>query len=203
MIERPRHGFITTELDPNLLSTRFGVQTNWHVITGAPCSGKTTLIDRLAEKGYRTVPETARGYYEKEMAKGRTLDEIRGSGLALERGLIEMQLRHERELRTGDVAFLDRGLPDGLAYCRLAGLNPNEILPECFCHRYASIFMLERLPVQRDRVRTEDEAVAALLDGWLVRDYRALGYPVVRVPVLPPEEWVAYVLERVPEQRVA
>ena len=89
MLDSPQHGLRTTELDPDLLSTPFGVQTNWHVITGGPCSGKTTLVDQLADKGFRTVPETARLYIEKEMARGRTIDEIRENADALERGLIE------------------------------------------------------------------------------------------------------------------
>ena len=35
---------------------------------------------------------------------------------------------------------------------------------------------------------------------WITRDYSALGYSVVRVPVLGPEEWLAFVLERLSEQ---
>ncbi len=54
MLDSPQHDFLTTELDPDLLSTPFRVQTNWHVITGAACSGKTTLIDLLADKGFQT-----------------------------------------------------------------------------------------------------------------------------------------------------
>jgi predicted ATPase len=107
MIASPKHDFITTELDSDILSTPFGVQTNWHVITGGPCSGKTTLIDLLADKGFQTVPEIARLYMEKEIAKGRTIDDIRENVDALERSLIEIQLRFERALRTTDIAFLD------------------------------------------------------------------------------------------------
>jgi ABC-type molybdenum transport system ATPase subunit/photorepair protein PhrA len=59
MIDNSQHGFISTELDPVLLSSPFKVQTNWHVITGALCSGKTTLIDQLTEMGFQTVPENA------------------------------------------------------------------------------------------------------------------------------------------------
>jgi predicted ATPase len=66
MIGTPQHNSRTTELDPDLLSTPFRVQTNWHVITGAPSSGKTTLIDQLAAKGFRTVPEGARLYIERD-----------------------------------------------------------------------------------------------------------------------------------------
>ena len=69
MLDNPEHSFRTTVLDPDLLSTPFGVQTNWHVIAGAPCSGKATLIDQLAGLGLQTVPEMTRQYYDKEMAR--------------------------------------------------------------------------------------------------------------------------------------
>jgi predicted ATPase len=199
MLDSPQYGFRTTELDPDLLSTPFRVQTNWHVITGAPCSGKTTLIDQLADKGFQTVPEIARLYMEREMARGRTIDEIREDE-ATERGMEDMQLRIEHGLRAIDVVFLDRALTDSLTFRRLAGLNPNEVLAECFHHRYASIFVLDRFPVQQDSIRTEDDATAGLLDEWLARDYSTLGYNVVRVPVLSPQERLAFLLERLSEQ---
>jgi ABC-type taurine transport system ATPase subunit len=66
MTDNLQNGFIATELDPDLLSAPFGVQTNWHVITGAASCGKTTLIDLLADQGFQTVPETARLYIERE-----------------------------------------------------------------------------------------------------------------------------------------
>jgi predicted ATPase len=200
MPDNTQQSFRATELDPNLLSIPFGVQTNWHVITGAPCSGKTTLIDQLADRGFRTVPETGRQYIEREMTRGRTIDEIREDEAALARGIRDMQLGIEHRLRANDVAFLDRAFPDCLAFCRVVGLDPNQILAECFHHRYASVFVLDRLPVQQDGVRTEDDATAGFLDEWLARDYNALGYRVVRVPVLSPEERLAFVLERLSEQ---
>ena len=47
MSARRHHDFDTTDLNPDLLSFSFEVQTHWHAITGAPCSGKTTLIDQF------------------------------------------------------------------------------------------------------------------------------------------------------------
>jgi predicted ATPase len=184
-----------TELDPDLLSTPFRVQTNWHVITGAACSGKTTLIDLLADKGFQTVPEIARQYIEREVAKGRTLEKIFENGAALEPVLTDMQMRVEHGLRATDIVFLDRALPDSLYFYRIYGLNPNELLAECFHHRYASVFILDLLPLQLDGARIEDDVYTVLYDEWLVRDYSALGYRVVRVPVLSPEERLAFVLE--------
>ena len=77
MTDNSQNKHIDTALDPELLSMPFKAQTNWHVITGAPCSGKSTMIDQLANKGFQTFPEVARQFFAQEVAKGRTIDEIR------------------------------------------------------------------------------------------------------------------------------
>jgi predicted ATPase len=201
MLDPARHDLGTLALDPALLSTPFRVQTNWHVITGAPCCGKTTLIGQLAGKGFRTVPESARLFIEREMAGGRRAHPILEDGAALQRGIAEMQLRVEGGLPPKEVALLDSAVPSSLAWFRAYGLDPNEILPQCFQHRYASVFVLDPLPFQPDEERVEEvAALTAYLDGWLARDYSALGYRVVRVPALPPEERLAFALERLSEQ---
>ena len=200
MPSTPQHEFRTTELDPDLLSTPFGVQTNWHVITGAPSSGKSTLIDQLADRGFQTVPETGRHCFEREMARGRTTDEIRENMAAMQITIKNMQLEIEHGLPANDVIFLDGAVPGSLAWSRAFGLNPNEILLECFHHHYASVFILDPLPFQEDGARNGDAPIVGYLDEWLARDYSSLGYHVVRVPVLSIQERLAFVLERLSEQ---
>jgi predicted ATPase len=200
MIEHPRQLFLTTELDPSLLSAPFEIQTNWHVITGAPCSGKTTLVELLARKGFRTVPEVGRQYVEQEIARGRALGEIRADGAAFNVVIRKLTLALERRLGPEDSMFLDRGLPDCLAFHRQYGMDPNEMLPECFQYRYASVFVLDRFPTRKDCARVEDDVAAEFLDSWLARDYSSLGYHVVRVPALSPDGRLAFVLENLAEQ---
>ena len=189
-----------TELDPDLLSTPFRVQTNWHVFTGAACAGKTTLIDMLAERGYQTVPEAARPLIERELARGRVLEEIVENGDALVPVVADVQRRVEHGLRAADTIFLDRGLPDQLFFYRSFGLDPNELLPKCFHHRYASVFLLDRLAFQLDSHRPRGDTYTVLLDEWLYRDYAALGYRVIRVPVLPTQERLEFILEKLAAQ---
>ncbi len=184
------------ELDPRVLDAPYDVLTNWHVVSGAQSCGKTTLIERLASLGFETAPEGARRFLEEEMARGRPADEIRDNLDACQRGIVDTQLRIESALRPADSVFLDTALPNCLAWWRLCGLDPNEILPMCFRHRYASVFILERLPVELDGLRPKGDAAATFVDEWLRRDYGALGYGVVTVPALPLDERVAFVLER-------
>lgn len=199
MVESPQHNCRGIVLDPELLATPFRVKTNWHVITGSACCGKTTLIDLLADQGFQTVPEVPRQYIEREVAKGRALEELFGSE-ADERAITAMQLRTEAALRVGDVVFLDRALPDFLWFWRIFGMDPNELLADCFHHRYATVFILDRLPLELDGARIQDDDYTVLLDEALVRDYGALGYRVQRVPVLSPQERLEFVLDKLTEQ---
>ena len=200
MPESSQINFRNSELDPQFLSRPFNVKTNWCVITGASCSGKTTLIDMLAERGFQTVPEAGREFFESELAKGRTIEEIREDQIGITHQVYDIMLKHENGLRTDEVNFLDRALPDGFAFYRLAGMNPNEILSDCFEHRYAAVFLLNRLPYQKDGVRVADDETAAFLESWMLRDYGVLGYEVIRVPVLPPEERLSFILKILSEQ---
>ena len=100
-----------------------------------------------------------------------------------------------------EAMFIDRGMPDYLAFCRLCGLNPNEYLVECLHHRYASVFLLDPLEFQLDGMRMEtDIDIVDFLAEWHVRDYSALGYNVIRVPVLPSQERLVFVLDNLDEQ---
>lgn len=195
MSDRTHYDFRTTALDPGLLSTPFRVQTKWHVITGAPSSGKSTLIEQLANQGYQTVPESARLYIQRAMAKGQEIHPFHTDPASLQRNIKDMQLRVEAGLRARELLFLDGAVPGSLAFYRVFGLDPNEILPDCFQHRYASVFMLAPLPFRTDEERVEEVfAITDFLDEWHTRDYNALGYRIVRVPVLPPEERLAFIL---------
>jgi predicted ATPase len=192
--------FINTELNPDLLETPFKLQTNWHVITGAPSCGKTTLINLLAEQGFQTSQEGARLYLEREIDKGRTLSELRSNEATLQSGIKDMHLEIEYSLEVDTIIFLDRAVVDCLAYYRVFGLDPNEFLEECKRFRYVSVFMLERLPLELNGFRYKDNTVQEFTEEWHIQDYQALGYSILRVPVLPPEERLAFVLDVLSEQ---
>ena len=192
--------FRNTGLDPYILTTHFKFRTNWHVITGASCSGKTTLIDLLANKGFHTNPEVGREYIEMELSKGHTIEKIRTDRASLTRNIYSMMKMSENELNSKEFIFLDRALPDALTFFRLAGMDPNKILPDCFQYHYASVFLLERLPYLQDDIRAGGDESEDYFDSWMSRDYGALGYDIIKVPVLSPEERLNFVLDSLTEQ---
>ena len=176
-----------SELDPKMLLTAFQVETKWHVITGAPSCGKTTLIDLIAAQGHQILPEIAHDYIESALACGQTLEEIFADCSSLQKVLIATQIEAEQGLNPNERIFLDRALPDSLSFKPFMGKDPNQLLQACFCYRYASVFLLDPLPYHADGIRDIDAPQVAFLDDWLNRDYCALGYDVIRVPVLTPQ----------------
>ncbi len=47
--------------------------TNWYVITGGPGSGKTTMVNLLRARGYKTTIENARHYFDMQRLNGKTV----------------------------------------------------------------------------------------------------------------------------------
>lgn len=196
-----RTDFFYSELDPKILSIPFGVQTKWHAIVGGPCSGKSTLLNLLNKQGYKTIPERARLYIEEIISREKSCHPVLEDGARLQQKILELQLKLESELKPEEFLFLDGAVPASLAWFRVFGLNPNKMLTDCFLHRYASIFLLELLPFQSDDGRIDEMSlIRNFLDECQMLDFKALGYNLIRVPVLPPEERLSFVLENLSQK---
>lgn len=163
----------------------FKYKTNWCVITGAPSSGKTSVIKELSQRGFAVQDEVARELIELGISNGRRLDDIRKDASALQKNILAVALAREMALDLNQLIFLDRGLPDSLTYFKLAGLDGMEATAISYLFRYSAVFIFDRLPVIKDDVRTEDEALANKIDKMLEEDYKSVGYAPIRVPVIP------------------
>lgn len=173
------------------------IQTNWFVIAGCPSSGKTTVVHNLFLEGLRIVPEVPRAHAELEMAKGKTLDEIRGQPQIFQCAVVDMQIMRERALPPLEEMVLDVGLPDMVPYCVMHGVNPAPIFQECRKRRYKEVLLFDPLPFVRDHIRTEDPGTAAKIDREIEEAYRELGYEPVRIPAMSVEERVEFVFKHI------
>jgi len=170
-------------------------QTHWHVITGAPCSGKTAVICELERRGYPVVHEAARAYIHEELQKGNTMAQIKGDILAFERHILYQKIEIEQSLSKDATIFLDRAIPDSIGYYLLEGLNPDDPIQKSGLWRYKNIFFFERITFEKDTVRSEDDEIAAALDGLLNKSYQMLGYEIISVPLMTVEDRVDFILK--------
>ena len=171
-------------------------RTNWHVITGAPCSGKTAVIQELEKRGYKVIHETARAYIDRRLNEGLPLQTIKADQQQFENHILDEKIRIESSLPRNETFFFDRAIPDSIAYFKLAGLDAAMPLKKSSLFRYRRIFFFERLKFLADRVRSEDEDTAERLGALIIESYRLLKYEVIHVPVLSIEKRIDFILNR-------
>jgi predicted ATPase len=160
-------------------------KTNWYVITGAPHSGKTSVIKLLEQKGYHVVYEAARIVIDKGIEEGLTLKEIRQDEDMFQKKVLDMKIDIENNLSQEDIIFFDRALPDTEAYNNLHGFDCSQELAKALrsCN-YKKIFLFEPLPYKLDYARTENEEEQKKLQILLEESYSKLGIPIIKVPVM-------------------
>ncbi|RZJ73636.1 AAA family ATPase [Flavobacterium sp.] len=170
------------------------------VIIGGPGSGKTTLIDRLTEIGHCCYNEISREVILE--AKKNGIEQLfLENPLLFSELLLEGRKRQFREAQqeAREVVFIDRGLPDVLAYMHYIGDSyPQAFDQACHDHKYHKIFLLPPWEAiyQSDNERYENYDQAKLIHEHLVETYSKYGYELVEVPKETVENRIAFILER-------
>lgn len=170
-------------------------KTNWYVITGGPGSGKTTTVNALSQLGYKTTIEHARQYLDMQRLIGKSVEETKSHRHEFQLAVLKMQIEQEKLLSPDDLIFLDRATPDVHAYYHYLGIAEDPELAEALSNiAYKKIFILDCLPLVNDYARTEDEEAQMKIHAAIVEVYQSLPFPVQRVPVLPVNERVEFIL---------
>ncbi len=173
------------------------IKTNWYVLTGGPCSGKSKTLEYLSSLGYFTFPELARVLVDVEIAKGRKIEEIRKDELNFQKKLLKMKIKLENKLDPKQIIFFDRGIPDSIAYLKNIKVNTKKALEESKKRIYKKVFFLESFHFKEDYARIEDKKTAEIISKLIFETYTNLGYKLVRVPVMRTiEEKGKFILDR-------
>lgn len=158
--------------------------TDWVAITAGPSAGKSTTINALGYKGYRTTPEVARMWMDELISRGDDPDEYTGTE-PFQRLLMREQLSLEQHISKAYRWYLDRTLVDTIVYTEFFGYDVPDEYYDVARDRYDDVYVLEQLPFEDDYVRHEDEDDAKLIHEMLHDKYEQLGYDVTVVPVRP------------------
>lgn len=171
------------------------MKNNWYVFTGAPSSGKTTIIRLLEKKGFKAVYEVARIYIDEQLKKGKTIQEIRKDEADFQRKILDLKIHFESKLNSKEITFLDRAIPDSLAYYELVGLPKDKYLEKAAKKTsYKKIFFFEKLEFEKDYARTESAEEIEKLEKLIEKTYENLSIPIIKVPKMSVEKRVEFIL---------
>lgn len=180
------------------------MQTNVNVFTGGPCSGKTSTLNELALRGYKTLPEGARVHLDRLISQGKDPQECS------QKQPFEYRIEHttreiENNIDPDSVQFLDRSVIDCLAYRKQLPQYPYPevtnssvaTLRQYAKNKYDTVFRFDLVPFDDDGVRIDDREQAEEIHAYLKDEYEKLGYDVVDVPVMSVQERAEFVLEKI------
>ena len=170
------------------------------VITGGPGTGKTTIIDALIEQGYACFPEISRQITLE--AKKQGIEQ-----LFLEKPLLFSELllegrkkQHQQASQDhAEIVFLDRGIPDILAYMHYIGDSYPSFFDQASKeHNYSKVFVLPPWEdiYESDEARYENFEQAKLIYNHLKETYQIYGYSLIEVPQGTVEERIQFILKQ-------
>ncbi|WP_103865895.1 AAA family ATPase [Aquimarina sp. I32.4] len=155
-----------------------------HIITGAPGTGKTSLINTLQKEGYLCFAEISRQLIISQQKKNS--DKTPWGNLSEFADLLYKQTIEELQFPIKKNTFVDRGLPDIIAYLQSKSFIIPEYLNNFPYHKhYATTVFL--LPLWKeiyinDPQRPQSYQEASCIHKHLINVYHTLGFTVKTLP---------------------
>jgi len=158
----------------------------WYVVTGGPCSGKTTAVKGLEKRGHRVQYEMARIYVDKKIAEGSTAKKERKDEGKFQKKILKLKVDLENKLPKDEIIFFDLGIPDSITYYEMAGLSPEDpylvkVADDC---SYKKIFLCDMYDYKNDYARIQSKEDAQKIHRLLEDSYSKLGYEIVKIPAI-------------------
>jgi predicted ATPase len=177
------------------------VQKEIIVIIGGPGTGKSSIIKGLVDKGHCCYPEISREVTLEAQKRGI-------EQLFLEDPLLFSQMLLDGRIKQFDSAqkephewvFIDRGIPDVVAYLDYIGDNfPEHFDLACRENVYSKIFILppwEEIYIS-DSERYESFEQAQTIHEHLIKTYKSYGYNLIEVPKDSVDNRILYILDKI------
>lgn len=174
-------------------------RSNFHIISGGPGSGKTSVIEALRERGHSCVDEVGRTIIREQLLIGGDALHWADQAKFLELMLSRSMSDYERVSDVAGAVFFDRGIPELAGYCRLVKIpDLPHVARAAELFRYSpTVFVMPpwKEIYRNDTERKQDFAEAIASYAAAVATYREFGYTPIDVPKLSVSDRTDFILK--------
>ncbi len=170
-----------------------------YVITGAPSTGKSSVINELRKMNFVCYEEIAREIIKENKETNRNV--FPWVNMREFSDMVYSRMKNRSQHQSDDLCFLDRSVVDLIGYMEFA----NEKAPLSYSEfakssRYAKKVFI--MPIwtsiyTNDQERKESIEEAKTIDYNLRKSYKKLGFKLIDVPMLSIKERANFILTEI------
>ena len=171
-----------------------------YVITGAPGTGKTAIINELKERGYYCVDENSREIITEQIINGGEILPWKNQ-IAFENLISSKRAKQYASIPKDEICFFDRSAIDCIAYLKANNLETSSEILEAIknCEFNSNVFytpIWEEI-YTNDSERKESIESAINIEKFLLSTYQYFDYTLIEVPKLTIEKRVDFILSKI------
>jgi len=167
------------------------------VITGAPGTGKTTIINQLKSLGYSCSEEISREIIAEQIAAGG--DILPWKDLTVfSNSVFSLRKAQYINASTDSLHFFDRSMIDVIAYLKADQLKVSkQFFEDCKKFRYNNTVFYTPIWEEiyhKDLQRQESLSSAKKIEKFILKTYTSFGYSLVEIPKQSTKQRVNFIL---------
>lgn len=170
-----------------------------YIITGAPGTGKTSIINELKLRGFNCIDENSREIIAEQIITGGEILPWKNQ-IAFENKVANIRKQQYLSSPKNCICFFDRSALDCLAYLKLNNLDAtSEIIKhieECSFNKTAFYTPIWQEIYVKDNERKENIKKAQEIQNNIINVYKSKGYELISVPKLSISERVNFIISK-------
>ena len=171
-----------------------------YIITGAPGTGKTAIINALKERGYSCVNENSREIIAEQIINGGEILPWKNQ-IAFENLISSKRGKQYASIPKDEICFFDRSAIDCIAYLKANNLETSteilEVIKNCEFNSNVFYTPIWEEIYRNDSERKENIEKAKIIENFLFSTYQYFDYTLIEIPKLTIEERVDFILSKI------
>ena len=174
--------------------------TQKYIITGAPGTGKTTIINALKKEGYSCAEEISRELIAEQIDIGGNILPWKDQ-IAFENQIANRRSKQYLDSPENCICFFDRSSIDCIAYLNSNKLEATsqiiEIIKNCTFNKTVFYTPIWEDIFENDKERKEDFKKSIQIEEEIIKCYNSYNYNIIEIPKTTLEKRVNFILSQI------